>query len=80
MDVLIAGIGGIPDATLSQMIHHKELGVHTELFGDGVVDLVKRGVITNTKKTVDAGKIISSFAFGTKELYNFIDNNPLFRK
>lgn len=72
------GIGGIPDATLSQMRNHKDLGVHTELFGDGVVDLIKAGVITNMRKTVDPGKVVSSFAFGTKHLYDFINNNPMF--
>lgn len=74
------GIGGIPDATLAQMVNHKDLGVHTELFGDGVTNLIKKGVITNARKTLDPGKIVSCFAFGSQSLYDFIDNNPFFRK
>ncbi|XP_050414234.2 4-hydroxybutyrate coenzyme A transferase isoform X2 [Patella vulgata] len=70
------GIGTIPDAVLCQLFNHRDLGVHTEMFSDGVVDLVDRGAITNAKKVVQTGKIVSSFAVGSKKLYNFMDNNP----
>ncbi len=70
------GIGGIPDAVLSCLHHHKDLGVHTEMFSDGVVDLVERGVITNGYKKKHPGKIVTGFAIGTRKLYDFIDDNP----
>lgn len=69
------GIGGIPNATL-QMLHGKrDLGIHTEMFSDGVVELVNAGVITNRKKTVAPGKLAVSFAMGSQKLYDFIHNN-----
>lgn len=71
------GIGGIPDAVLKKLHNHKHLGVHTELFSDGVVDLVEAGVITNERKTFHAGKIIAGFVLGTQRLYDFIDDNPI---
>ncbi len=71
------GIGGIPNAALAKLIHHKNLGVHTEMFSDGLVDLVNRGVITGMDKVTDVGKIVSSFVFGTRKVYDFIDRNPL---
>lgn len=70
------GIGSIPDAVLSQLTGHRDLGVHTEMFSDGVIDLVDSGVITNAQKTVQTGKIVGSFALGTKKLYDFMNNNP----
>ncbi|CAJ0606190.1 unnamed protein product [Cylicocyclus nassatus] len=72
------GIGAIPDSTLAAMKHHKNLGIHTELVGNGVVDLIERGVIDNSKKSVMPGKIVTSFAFGPKKFYDFVDNNPMF--
>jgi 4-hydroxybutyrate CoA-transferase len=72
------GIGGIPDAVLKNIGDRKNLGVHSEMFSDGVLDLVESGAITNDLKTVLPGKIATSFCFGTKRLYDFIDNNPLF--
>ncbi|VDM40786.1 unnamed protein product [Toxocara canis] len=72
------GIGAIPDSVLSAMRHHRELGVHTEMFSDGVIDLIEKNVITNSRKTVDVGKVVATFAFGTSKFYRFIDNNPLF--
>lgn len=71
------GIGGIPDAALKFLTTHKDLGVHTEMCSDGVVDLVERGVINNSQKITDTGKLIAGFAFGTRKIYDFIDHNPL---
>lgn len=71
------GIGGIPDAVLRKLRNHKHLGVHTELFSDGVVDLVEAGVITNERKTLHPGKIIAGFLMGTQRLYDFVDDNPI---
>lgn len=71
------GIGGIPNAALAKLIHHKNLGVHTEMFSDGLVDLVNSGVITGMNKVTDVGKIVSSFVFGTRKVYDFIDRNPI---
>jgi acetyl-CoA hydrolase len=71
------GIGSIPDAVLQRLGGHKDLGIHTELFSDGVIELVERGVITCARKTFHPGKIVAGFLFGTKQLYEFIDNNPL---
>jgi acetyl-CoA hydrolase len=71
------GIGAIPDAILSYLYNKKALGIHTELFSDGVIGLVEAGIITNEMKTIHPGKIIAGFVLGTKKLYNFIHNNPL---
>jgi 4-hydroxybutyrate CoA-transferase len=70
------GIGGIPDAVLNNLRNHKDLGIHTELFSDGVVELVEAGVITNARKTFHPGKIIAGFMLGTQRLYDFVDDNP----
>uniref|UniRef100_A0A1B6C3B9 Uncharacterized protein n=1 Tax=Clastoptera arizonana TaxID=38151 RepID=A0A1B6C3B9_9HEMI len=70
------GIGNIPDAVLAALTNHKDLGIHSEMFAGGVIDLVKRGCITNNKKPINTGKIISSFLIGPKALYDFVDNNP----
>lgn len=70
------GIGTIPNAILGCLGSHKNLGVHTEMFSDGVVPLVERGVINNSLKKVGRGKIISSFILGTRRVYDFVDNNP----
>ncbi len=70
------GIGGIPDSVLSQLGHLKGLGVHSEMFSDGVVPLVEKGVITNEHKAVAPGKIVTGFVLGTRKLYDFVDNNP----
>ncbi|RLI11736.1 hypothetical protein DRO35_04550, partial [Candidatus Bathyarchaeota archaeon] len=71
------GIGSIPDSVLDALINKKDLGIHTELLTEGVVDLVEEGVVTCAKKTINRGKIIASFAMGTRRLYEFIDNNPM---
>jgi acetyl-CoA hydrolase len=71
------GIGSIPDAVLQSLHHHKDLGVHTELFSDGVIDLVEEGVITCARKTFHPGKMVAGFLLGTQRLYDFVDNNPI---
>ncbi len=71
------GIGAIPDAVLSCLTEHKDLGIHTEMFSDGVIPLLEKGVITNEYKKNNRGKIITGFAIGTKKLYDFIDDNPM---
>lgn len=70
------GIGGIPDAVLSRLTHKQDLGIHTEMFSDGVVALTEAGVITNRHKTLHAGRIVTSFIAGTRRLYDFVDDNP----
>ena len=75
-DTLQLGIGAIPDAVLSFLRHKKDLGIHSEMFSDGVVDLVEAGVITNKKKTLHPGKLVANFLMGTKKLYDFVDHNP----
>ena len=70
------GIGAIPDAALLFMKDKKELGIHSEMFSDGVVHLVEAGVITNRKKTLHAGKFLATFLMGTRKLYDFVHNNP----
>ena len=71
------GIGAIPNAVLAQLGNHKNLGIHTEMFADGVLDLVKKGVITGSEKVTDKGKIVSTFLLGSQECYDFIDDNPM---
>lgn len=70
------GIGSIPDAVLASLLGHKDLGVHTEMFSDGVLELVKRGVITGRQKKIHPGKLVAGFAMGTRKLYDFLDDNP----
>jgi 4-hydroxybutyrate CoA-transferase len=70
------GIGSIPDAALRRMFNKRDLGVHTEMFSDAVVDLVDAGVITNRVKKVHPGRIVTSFVMGTRRLYRFVDDNP----
>lgn len=69
------GIGAIPNAVLTQLGNHKDLGIHTEMFADGVLPLVESGVINNAKKVVDHGKIVSTFLMGSQRVYDFIHNN-----
>ncbi len=71
------GIGSIPDAVLQNLGSHRDLGVHTELFSDGIIDMVETGVITCSRKTFHPGKIIAGFLFGSKRLYEFAHNNPI---
>lgn len=70
------GIGAIPDAVLSYLTDRKDLGIHTEMFSDGIIPLVESGVINCEKKTLLPNKIVVSFVLGTKKLFDFIDNNP----
>ncbi|NVM44665.1 MAG: GNAT family N-acetyltransferase [Candidatus Lokiarchaeota archaeon] len=69
------GIGNIPNAVLAELEDKKDLGVHSEVFSDGIVDLVEKGVVTCKKKTLHKGKIICSFVMGSRRLYDFVDNN-----
>lgn len=72
------GIGTIPDAVLKCLNNHKNLGVHTEMLSDGIIDLVEKDVINNKMKRVHPNKTVTSFAVGTRKLYNYIDDNPSF--
>ena len=80
-DTIQLGIGGIPNAVAAALIHKKDLGVHTEMLTTGFMNLYKAGVITNKKKTLHPGKMVCAFAYGTRELYDFLDENTgiLFR-
>ncbi|MCF8462253.1 MAG: 4-hydroxybutyrate CoA-transferase [Flavobacteriales bacterium] len=71
------GIGNIPNAVLASLNNHKDLGIHTEMFSDGILPLVEKGVITGKYKKKHQGKIVSSFVMGTRAIYDFIDDNPL---
>jgi 4-hydroxybutyrate CoA-transferase len=71
------GIGAIPDATLAAMMDKKNLGIHTEMFSDGVIPLVEAGVINGSKKTLHPNKIVSTFMMGTKKLYDWVNDNPI---
>ncbi|MGX8701655.1 acetyl-CoA hydrolase/transferase family protein [Caproiciproducens sp.] len=75
-DTLQLGIGAIPDAVLMCLKDKKDLGIHSEMFSDGVVDLVEAGVITNRRKNVNPGKSVAAFLMGTRRLYDYVDNNP----
>jgi acetyl-CoA hydrolase len=71
------GIGAIPDAVLKYLYHKKDLGVHSELFSDGVIDLVDAGVVNNARRSIHMGKITAGFIIGTKRLYKWVDDNPM---
>lgn len=70
------GIGGIPNAVLAELGNHKDLGVHTEMFSDGILPLVEKGVVNGKRKQIDKGKMVASFLMGSQALYDFIDDNP----
>lgn len=72
------GIGTIPHSLLGFLTQKKDLGIHTEMITDGIIPLVEAGVVTGKRKTLDRGKIVTSFCLGTRTLYNYIDNNPVF--
>ncbi|MDW8325997.1 MAG: acetyl-CoA hydrolase/transferase C-terminal domain-containing protein [Anaerolineales bacterium] len=74
---LQTGIGAIPDAVLSRLKDRRDLGIHTELFSDGIIDLVNCGVITGERKTLHPGKITAGFLLGTQRLYDFVNDNPI---
>jgi acyl-CoA hydrolase len=71
------GIGAIPNAVLGQLKMHKDLGIHTEMFSDGIIPLVESGVITGKYKVKYPGRVVATFVMGTKKLYDFVDDNPL---
>jgi acyl-CoA hydrolase len=72
---LQVGIGGIPNALLSRLVDHRDLGIHTELISDGVVDLVERGVVNGTRKQLRPNKVVGTFCLGTRRLYDWLDDN-----
>ena len=72
------GIGRIPHAVLEFLGGKKDLGIHTEMVTDAVIDMIESGIITGAQKTTDRGKVVTSFAMGTKRLYDYVDNNPMF--
>lgn len=71
------GIGNIPNAVLNNLQNHKRLGVHTEMFSDGLLPLIEKGIVTGEEKVMNIRKIVTAFAAGSKKLYDFIDDNPL---
>ncbi len=70
------GIGALPNALAAELVDHKNLGVHTEMFADGVLGLIKKGVVNGANKKIDKGRIVASFLLGSGEVYSFIDHNP----
>lgn len=70
------GIGKIPNAVIGQLVHHKNLGIHTEVWSDALLPLIETGVINNSQKSIHPGKTVSTFAIGTRKLYDFIHDNP----
>jgi GNAT superfamily N-acetyltransferase/acyl CoA:acetate/3-ketoacid CoA transferase beta subunit len=72
------GIGQIPQAVMEFLTNKKDLGIHTEMFTDSIIELIESGVVTGARKSMDRGKIVATFALGTKRLYDYIDDNPLF--
>ena len=75
-DCLQMGIGALPNALASQLGDHKHLGLHTEMFADGLLRLIKKGVIDGSCKQIDKGKVVASFLLGSQDVYSFIDHNP----
>jgi acyl-CoA hydrolase len=71
------GYGGIPDAVVMQLTHKHDLGVHTEMIGDGILTLIESGAVTNRRKNYNPGKILATFALGSNKLYRFMDRNPM---
>ena len=76
-DTIQMGIGAIPDAMLPYLKEKNDLGVHSEMFSDGLIDLIDMGIVNGDKKTLLPGKVVSSFIIGTKKTFNFINNNPI---
>lgn len=73
------GIGSIPDQVLQNLVNHKNLGIHTEMFSDGIIPLLEKGVINNSCKKINRGKSVTSFIAGSRRLYDFVNDNPLVR-
>jgi acyl-CoA hydrolase len=71
------GIGNIPNAVLHNLGNHRRLGIHTEMFSDGILPLIEKGIITGEEKEIKTGKIVTTFAIGSQKLYDFVDDNPL---
>ena len=72
------GIGGIPDAVLKHLTSHKDIGIHTEMVSDGVMELIEAGVITGARKSLHPGKVVATFIYGSHLLYDYVNNNPIF--
>jgi acyl-CoA hydrolase len=70
------GIGAIPNAVLTMLGNHKDLGVHSEMFADGILPLVEKGIVNGKNKKIDKGRLVATFLMGSKKLYDFVDNNP----
>lgn len=70
------GIGGIPNAALAALTNHRDIGVHTEMFSDGLIPLIESGVVNNSRKKIVPGRVVTSFAYGSQKLYEFMDDNP----
>lgn len=70
------GIGAIPNAVLAALGSHKDLGIHTEMFSDGLIDLVEKGIVNGKRKVKHPGKIVAGFVMGTRRVYDFVDDNP----
>jgi 4-hydroxybutyrate CoA-transferase len=77
-DTIQAGVGSVPDTILSLLEHHRDIGIHTELASTGVMQMIEKGVVTNAKKTVDPGKVVCTVMGGTREFYDYVDDNPIF--
>ncbi len=75
-DCIQMGIGALPNALAAQLVNHKNLGLHTEMFADGLLRLIKKGVINGSCKAIDKGKIVASFLLGSNDVYSFIDHHP----
>lgn len=73
------GIGAIPDQVLTNLTNHKDLGIHTEMFSDGIIPLIEKGVITNRYKVLNVGRSVTGFLSGTRKLYDFVNDNPAIR-
>jgi len=71
------GIGGLPNAVLAELGNHKDLGVHSEMFSDGLLPLIESGVVNCKKKQIDIGKAVACFLMGSQKLYDFVDDNLL---
>ena len=76
-DTLQIGIGSVPNAVISMLKDHRHLGIHTEMLPDGVVDLIQAGAVDGTRKFTNRGQVVATFAYGSKKLYDFIDDNPV---
>lgn len=78
-DTIQTGIGSIPDAVLRSLMNHKDLGVHTEMCSDGIIELFEKDIINNKYKRIHPNKVVTAFALGTKRLYDYVDDNPAFQ-